>query len=240
MRHGPSAVVLVCVAAGILRAGFACQPNFVDDSWTRIEVTDQATGDPLQGAQLTVPRDIYFETPEGEVIAKPTDESGQTAFPLTRIGNQPYAGTLLITVSHQGQSDLLALANYTGTTVAGSHFRLRIVDSEAADPGPPVPRIDSDADRIDINGYVRGLVICDCASRRAEWGVSGIGYVVTFMLGTVPEGLSDADNHDSSCMYNELGCSAGLVALAYPPLTNDVQVSERFCIQEDDDIVTCP
>ena|GEM_PF-3026072 len=247
----------------LLSVALGCQPRFVADTYSVIEITDRVTGSPVAGAEVQL-ASVLFKSWEEEndssdaIRVAPTGEFGRTLIPLSRAGDAPFDVVLHLTVELGERRETFQLDNDDDASVTGNEFIIRVLDTQAPPPEPPVLRVveGSDPVLIEVEGYVRTLGVCSNAEPRVIWRVSSINgqyYLDSVAVGSIPDGFEDTSLRHvfaegistvqaSSCpvwVYGDEFPDEGFTAFAFPLFPSEYIRSESYCIDDAGAAISC-
>jgi hypothetical protein len=111
---------------------------------------------------------------------------------------------LQVTVEINEHVEVVDVSNLEGAQGVGDTVEVHVVDTRSAPP--PIPNVSvvqgSNPARIDVNGYVSWIFVCDNTTNEFLWRVIALydlAYVESFVVGDTPDGFMPFFDGISEC-----------------------------------------
>ncbi len=256
LRAWPLILFPACVAS--LAAFAGCSADEVVGTFTTLSVSDSNTSEPIVGATIEVAE--YVSTPNSLVgglgpsstTCRPTDDRGESFCQVATVNGKTDDVRLAVNVLHGLVYESLQMDNRPTLTVAGESFRVTIISVQAEAPPTPTLRVVplSNPVKIEINGFLRVLQICDRDTQTELWRIStGIdlgSYLDRVVVGTIPISFGEKTTEPGVPSFV---CSEVLAGQDYPaqslvvvgtlPFGNVRILSDPFCKDTSGAAINC-
>lgn len=248
------------IAVALLGTLAGCSPC-ADVTYTSLEVCDVLQGAPVTGAEVSFRATgdaleyELSETPERD--AMPTNEEGRTLLPVFAFVGTESEVVFDLTIRAGELRETLVLRNSVGEAAAGEHFQVRVLDTQAQAPAPPVLHAVEGSNPVvlEVNAYVGELGVCDYATRDVVWAISSswTPFVVSATVGRVPELFVDVTlleeyltegvtrtSRPCPVFLGEISFRpGGFIAYGVAPFVNEYFTSATYCLTAEGAVTAC-